>query len=84
MSVQVSLFASAVRPAIWPALFNSLEGTSVEYEVVFAGNVQPHEDKFPIVQISNKNWHSKLLWIRTGNIKPAQCYEISRRHCTGG
>lgn len=36
--MQVSLFASAVRPKLWPALFKSLEGTSVKYEVIFAGN----------------------------------------------
>ena len=38
MTPQVSLIASAVRPKLWEAFFKSLDGTSVEYEVVFAGN----------------------------------------------
>ncbi len=71
--IKVSLFASAVRPKLWPALFKSLEGTTVEYEIVFAGNVQPAVDQL----------HPKLNYIYTGNTKPSQCYEVSRRHCIG-
>jgi len=67
---KVSLFASAVRPAIWKPLFESLKSTSVDYEVVFAGNAMA-------------SCNEKLKYIITGNIKPAQCYEIARRHCTG-
>lgn len=71
--MDVSIFASAVRPKLWPALFNSLDGTLCEYEVVFAGNVQPTIDSL----------NPKLNWIQTGNTKPAQCYEVARRSCTG-
>ena len=71
--IAVSLFASAVRPKIWKMLLDSLEGTSVEYEVVFAGNADPAD-----IPPSDR-----LRYIHTENIKPAQCYEIARRYCTG-
>ena len=69
--IQVSLFASAVRPKMWPAYLKSLESSSVSYEVVFAGNTMP------------ESHHPRLRYITTGNIKPSQCYEIARRHCIG-
>lgn len=69
--MQVSLFASSVRPKLYESFFKSLEGTSVEYEVVFAGNVETY--------FTSKNFRHIL----TGNIKPAQCYEIARRECKG-
>ncbi len=72
MIPKVSLFASAVRPQLWSALFKSLEGTSVDYEVVFAGNL-----------FQAKYAHQKLKWIQTENIKPAMCYEIALQNCTG-
>lgn len=75
--IKVSLFASAVRPKLWPALFKSLEGTSVEYEVVFAGNA---EKGWPDYFYDSTR---KLRHYKTGNIKPAQCYEIARRGCSG-
>lgn len=70
-SIAVSLFSSAVRPKLWPALFKSLDGTSVEYEIVFAGNAP---DAYEPLNVT---------YIDTENIKPAQCYEIARRNCTG-
>ncbi len=75
-NIKVSLFASAVRPQLWPAFFKSLQGTSVIYEVVFAGNVCNLLDLAPILK-------ENLTYISTENIKPAQCYEIARRHCKG-
>ena len=83
--MQVSLFASAVRPKLWHALFKSLEGTSVEYEVVFSGNNYDITGESHLIS-GNKItlWAgSPYYYICTGNIKPAQCYEIARRHCTG-
>lgn len=67
--MSVSLFASSVRPQLYNSFFKSLKGTSVDYEVVFAGHsdVKPEADNFK--------------YIKTGRIKPAQCYEIARRHC---
>lgn len=72
MNPKVSLFASSVRPQLYNSFFKSLKGTSVEYEVVFAGNsdVLCRGDKV-------------FTYIQTGNIKPAQCYEIARRNCLG-
>ena len=92
--MQVSLFASAVRPKLWPALFKSLEGTSVKYEAIFAGNNRKLNrlegiefyDPFKGMESYFKDTStmpSNFKYIETGNIKPAQCYEIARRHCTG-
>ncbi len=67
----VSLFASSVRTCNYDAFFDSLEGTDVKYEVVFAGNAPPEKE------------YKNLRYIITGNIKPAQCYEIARRDCKG-
>lgn len=85
MPVAVSLFASAVRPQLWPAFFKSLEGTSVEYEVVFAGNAifaLGYFDANP--QVGEFRQINELLtYIQTENIKPSQCYHITSQHCTG-
>ena len=70
--MQVSLFASAVRPKIWPEFFKSLEGTSVDYEVVFAGNTRG------IFRDSPSLLKYLFKYIQTEDIKPAQCYEIAR------
>lgn len=76
---KVSLFASAVRPRLWPSLFKSLEGTlnGFDLEVVFSGPLKSGLDvpELPLGVIFN--------FIKTENIKPAQCYEIARRNCTG-
>jgi len=70
--IQVSLFASSIRPHLYEAMFKSLMGTTVEYEVVFAGNTPgPFYSDWP------------LVYVITNNIKPAQCYEVARRACTG-
>jgi len=69
--MKVSLIASAVREPLYESCLKSLEGTSVNYEVVFAGN------KPPLKPIEH------LRYIKTGNIKPAQCYEVSRREAKG-
>lgn len=70
---KVSLIASAVKFQIWEAFFKSLDGTSVEYEVIFAGNAE----------FQNLILPENFKYIKTSNIKPAQCYEIARRHATG-
>ncbi len=67
---KISLFASSVRSNLWRNFFDSLEGISVDVEVVFAG---------PLDVVGKEGFK----YIKTGNIKPAQCYEIARRHCTG-
>lgn len=82
-NIKVSLFASAVRPVLWPALFKSLEGTIVNYEVVFVGNAEVKEFTIGRMNIDTKMIDVNGEYITTENIKPAQCYEIARRHCTG-
>ena len=75
--VNVSLFASAVRPKLWESFLKSFEGTSVDIEVVFAGNSKE-------INLPNKiGKELNFKYILTENIKPAQCYEIARRGCTG-
>ena len=60
---KVSLIASSVRYELYEDLFKSLEGTSVDYEVVFAGNRPPEKQyeglKYIIHQqfIPNNNWN---------------------------
>ena len=68
--IKVSLIASSIRPNLYDSFFNSLEGTSCEYEVVFAGN-------------TGSGQYKNLKYIKTKNIKPAQCYEVARRHASG-
>lgn len=70
--INVSLFASAIRYKLWPDFLGSLYGTSVNYEVVFSGNASYSPPD-----------NGVFKYIKTGNIKPAQCYEIARRACTG-
>jgi len=93
--IKVSLFASSIRPHLYEYFFKSLEGTSVEYEVVFAGNsdldiLKNFVHNFYLDQQENTyHWSYPLLdyynckYIKTANIKPAQCYEITRRNCVG-
>jgi hypothetical protein len=76
-NVNVSVFASAVRPKLWDACLSSLSSTSCSFEVVFGGfntpeEVKPFIDKYPFFR-----------YIHTSNIKPAQVYEVSRRNAIG-
>lgn len=85
MSVKVSLFASAVRPQLWPAFFKSLEGTSFEYEIVFSGNKMQRGWAWGMERKLNDNKFvgEPFKYIETRNLKPSQCYEIARRNCQG-
>ena len=82
---QVSLIASAVRTQLWEDFFKSLEGTSVEFEVVFSGNSSKHHMILNSRYINENGYESfrNIKYIETSNIKPAQCYEIARRNATG-
>jgi len=73
MDCQVSLIASSVRSKLYDRFFKSLEGTSIQYEVIFAGNNLPEKS------MRYCNWY----YINTKDIKPAQCYEIARRQAVG-
>jgi hypothetical protein len=72
----ISLIASAVRVQLYNLFLKSLEGTTVKVEVVFAGNRPPECELYSPDNVSFK-------YIKTANIKPAQCYEIARRAATG-
>lgn len=91
--IQVSIFASAVRPKLWPNLFKSLKGITVNCEIIFCGNINPQKDQ---LFIEFTQWFNSGLsgthqecgpvvftYIPTANIKPSQCYEIARRSCKG-
>lgn len=79
MPPKISIFSSSIRSKLWPAFFNSLEGTleGFDIEVIFSGHIKKGLDipKLPL--------GISFTYIDTGNIKPAQCYSISSRHCTG-
>jgi hypothetical protein len=74
--MHVSLFASSIRPHLWPAFFESSKGTSVDVEVVFGGNLT--ED-----QVFQACKMDPFRYIHTADIKPAQVYEVCRRECKG-
>lgn len=87
MIPRISLFASAVRPKLFPAFLNSLMETTIPLEVVFAGNIWQDQIRkdgtTPHLLNVLKNNHITFRYVPTKNIKPAQCYEIARRYCTG-
>lgn len=76
-NINVSIFASAVRPLMWESCLSSFLSTSCNFEVIFGGfctmeEVKPFLVKYPFFR-----------YIHTENIKPAQVYEIARRACRG-
>lgn len=75
--MKLSLFASAVRPHLWNKFIQSLKGSRYDYEIVFAGFIDP-ELYEPFVN-DNREFH----YIQTEDIKPSQCYEVARRACWG-
>jgi len=90
--IKVSLIASSVRPQLYEDFFKSLKGTSVEYEVVFVGNIDLRNPALKeqiecevYCEYSKETIYFGNHWkyIRTKNIKPAQCYEIARRNAVG-
>jgi hypothetical protein len=85
MKPSISLYASSVRPHLWKEFFDSLSGNLVDFEVVFAGNLtyqQVTDARTKIGLGSSIFSNIPFLYIHTANIKPAQAYEIARRHCT--
>lgn len=89
--IKVSIFASSVRRNLYEQFFKALEGTSVEYEVVFAGNNKYGSNLLGEEEYYEHNINGNTFtfnkdifkYIETENIKPAQCYEIARRACKG-
>lgn len=75
--IDVSIFASAVRPKIWKECLDSLSKISCSIEVIFGGfcteeEVSPFIEKYKFFK-----------YIHTKNIKPSQVYELTRRACSG-
>lgn len=78
MQPKISLFASSIRPHLWPAMFNSLRDTTEEIEIVFAGPL--NNDDLITAHRQHNLW---FKYIKTSDIKPAQIYEVARRECLG-
>lgn len=78
-NIKISIFASAIRPWLWNDFFKSLESTTEEYEVVFAGpkNLEQAHKDHEFTEPKN------FTYIQTANTKPAQCYEVALRACQG-
>lgn len=76
-SPKISVFASSIRPWNWEPFFKSIESTTEDYEVVFAGPID--------LGLIGKHLlaYDRLRFIKTENIKPAQGYEVARRACIG-
>lgn len=75
--MKISLFASSVRCWLWNEFMRNLSTNAIEYEVVFAGDLNEYQTR-PFLKK-----YPSLKYIHTGKIKPSQCYEAARRACTG-
>lgn len=75
MDKKISIFASSVRQLLYPDFFKYLK--SSEIETVFSGNIDSFTNDYTYMS----NWN--IRYIKTGDIKPAQNYEIARRYCQG-
>lgn len=69
--MKISIIASAIRPHLWEEFSKSLVNNKCEYEIIFAGPKEPDKE------------YPNLIHIKTGNIKPAQCYYIASLYATG-
>ena len=70
--MKVSIFASAVRTQLWLPFYEGLKATNkTEFEIVFVG---PYAPSFTLPD--------NFRFIQAG-VKPAQCFEIAARNCTG-
>ena len=76
------MFAAAVRTNLWPTLLKSLVGTTVDFEIVFCGPKEPSLAEKEEIKNIVGDWN-EFHFLKSGNTKPAQCYEIARRHCKG-
>ena len=70
--MKISVIAAAYRVHLWELFINSLKTNTVDFEVIFVGHIPPD---FP-----TPKW---FKYIKTADIKPAQCYEIARREAKG-
>lgn len=75
--MKISLFAASIRPHFWNRFLDSLKSNTYDYEVVFTGFI----DDALVKEFTDQ--YKEFRYIRTGDVKPAQCYEIARRACKG-
>jgi hypothetical protein len=71
MDIQVSIVASANRVQWWERMYNSLQGNSVNWELILVGDTPPL-----------RTYPDNFRWIEA-TVKPAQCYEIGFRAAKG-
>lgn len=83
MQPNISLIASAVRIPLFFDFINSLKDTTEPVEVVFSGNKKPDGEWYEELWKTSPECLVDFKYIETENIKPAQCYEISRRNAIG-
>lgn len=70
--INISIFASAVRPQLWPDFLKYVKHNS-NIEVIFSGNAKGYEEFLS----------PRFKYIHTSNLKPAQNYAIASCACTG-
>lgn len=75
--MKISLFASAIRPHLWTKFLRATSKSSIEHEIIFVGGVADDIVK----EIGGE--YPNFKYVKTENIKPAQCYEVGRRNCIG-
>jgi hypothetical protein len=69
--IKVSVFGSAIRTYYWQNLYTQLSSSSVEFEIVYAGQVRPDFDLPP---------NFKFIYTK---IKPAQAWYLAALNCVG-
>lgn len=74
--MSISLIASSVRHHLWLEFMDSLKNETIDYEVIFAGNL----DTFQVRPYLER--YKNLKYIHTGNIPPAQCYAVALAYAT--
>lgn len=78
----ISVFASSIRPNLWKDFFQTIEKNRIPFEVIFSGPL-PEE----VVQNYRPRWEPGsghvFHYVHTGNIKPAQAYQIAQMNCQG-
>jgi hypothetical protein len=68
----ISLYGTSFRPDNWPQLYDNISDSNIPFEIVFAGPNAP-----------NFNLPDCFKYIKTADIKPAQCVEVAVRNTTG-
>uniref|UniRef100_A0A6M3IIT4 Glycosyltransferase n=1 Tax=viral metagenome TaxID=1070528 RepID=A0A6M3IIT4_9ZZZZ len=69
--MDISICASALRPAQWKATYDSLTQNSIEWELIYTG---PNEPNFELPK--------NFIFIKS-LVKPSQCYQISFNQAKG-